>query len=223
MRTTRRRPGSGILVVEGDEAVERAANSWGLCRDSEVRGLPLAQSRMAKVERTTEYLIAGDGDISSEAFVKSDAVVFVPIVGLPLSSNRYYDLFLFLFPSSPSYRRMVSACSKEEDRTGCCGRGARRRAPTCRWGAVVPASLIEVGIGRAGAGHVAGPLTLGIAAGGDADGDADMKRIERVERHAGRDSWDRFGCYLLVEMFVLRRMDGSVALTHDFRIRTLWS
>jgi hypothetical protein len=48
------------------------------------------------------------------------------------------------------------------------------------------------------------------------------ERIERVERRdAGGQPepghWRKFGCYLLVERFLLRRMDGSLALTCEFR------
>lgn len=52
-------------------------------------------------------------------------------------------------------------------------------------------------------------------------------RVEKREEFCGESSeWKRFGCYVLVERFVLKRMDGSLALTHDFRhihqIRTKW-
>ncbi|OEL19640.1 hypothetical protein BAE44_0019339 [Dichanthelium oligosanthes] len=49
---------------------------------------------------------------------------------------------------------------------------------------------------------------------------ADEERIERVERRDGGlvgQHWHKFGCYLLVERIVLRRTDGSVALTCEFR------
>ncbi|XP_077236652.1 uncharacterized protein LOC143878233 [Tasmannia lanceolata] len=43
-------------------------------------------------------------------------------------------------------------------------------------------------------------------------------KVERVEEFAGGGGgWKKFGCYVLVERFILRRMDGSVVLTHDFR------
>ncbi|CAD6252395.1 unnamed protein product [Miscanthus lutarioriparius] len=60
-----------------------------------------------------------------------------------------------------------------------------------------------------------------------ADGNGDEERIERTERR--NDSlghWTKFGSYLLVERFVLWRMDGTVALTCEFRhtdkIRAKW-
>ncbi|KAL5791049.1 hypothetical protein ACOSQ2_005937 [Xanthoceras sorbifolium] len=42
----------------------------------------------------------------------------------------------------------------------------------------------------------------------------------------GSDQWRKFGCYVLVERFVLKRMDGSLLLTYDFKhthhIRSKW-
>ncbi|XP_054822854.1 uncharacterized protein LOC129321196 [Prosopis cineraria] len=40
-------------------------------------------------------------------------------------------------------------------------------------------------------------------------------RFERVEKFEGM--WRNFGFYVLVESFVLKRMDGSIVLTCDFR------
>jgi hypothetical protein len=66
--------------------------------------------------------------------------------------------------------------------------------------------------------------------GGWVAGDEDEERIERVERCdveglQGRQ-WDKFECFMLVETFVLTRMDGSVALSYQFshtdKIRTRW-
>lgn len=54
--------------------------------------------------------------------------------------------------------------------------------------------------------------------GGWVAGNGDLESIERVERREALGRyWDKFGCYLLLESFVLRRMDGSVALTCGFR------
>ncbi|CAB4295499.1 unnamed protein product [Prunus armeniaca] len=55
-------------------------------------------------------------------------------------------------------------------------------------------------------------------------------RVERVEEFGGTGGrWKRFGCYVLVERFVLKRMsmNGSLALlTYDFKhthqIRSKW-
>ncbi|XP_010681353.2 uncharacterized protein LOC104896316 [Beta vulgaris subsp. vulgaris] len=51
-------------------------------------------------------------------------------------------------------------------------------------------------------------------------------RVIKDEKYAGRGEWRNFGCYLLVETFVLKRNDGSIVLTYDFRhthqIRNKW-
>lgn len=43
------------------------------------------------------------------------------------------------------------------------------------------------------------------------------ERIKRVEENGGGKEWRKFGCYVLVERFVLKRMDGSLVLSHDFK------
>ncbi|XP_065852084.1 uncharacterized protein [Euphorbia lathyris] len=52
-------------------------------------------------------------------------------------------------------------------------------------------------------------------------------RVKRVDEFGGEGhQWKRFGCYVLVERFVLKRMNGSLVLTNDFkhpqRIITKW-
>ncbi|GLU04827.1 hypothetical protein SLE2022_219570 [Rubroshorea leprosula] len=58
-------------------------------------------------------------------------------------------------------------------------------------------------------------------------GENGEERIKRVEQNeVGIGKWRKFGCYVLVERFVLRRMDGSLVLTYDFKhthhIRSKW-
>ncbi|KAJ7954017.1 DUF1262 family protein [Quillaja saponaria] len=57
-------------------------------------------------------------------------------------------------------------------------------------------------------------------------GDERQVRIERVEEFGRTGMWKRFGCYVLVESFVLRRMSGSLVLKYDFKhtheIRCKW-
>ncbi|XVF85678.1 hypothetical protein PTKIN_Ptkin17bG0135400 [Pterospermum kingtungense] len=52
------------------------------------------------------------------------------------------------------------------------------------------------------------------------------ERIQRVEEFARKGMWSKFGCYVLVERFVLRSMYGSLELTYDFKhtlqIRIKW-
>ncbi|KAJ8448191.1 hypothetical protein Cgig2_025115 [Carnegiea gigantea] len=40
--------------------------------------------------------------------------------------------------------------------------------------------------------------------------------VARMEKYQGGDSWQKFGCYMLVEQFVLKRLDRSLVLTYDF-------
>ncbi|KAJ1412032.1 hypothetical protein SESBI_20671 [Sesbania bispinosa] len=51
-------------------------------------------------------------------------------------------------------------------------------------------------------------------------------RVERVEEFGGTNKWKKFSCYVLVESFVLRRMDRRLLLTYDYRhthqIRCKW-
>lgn len=51
-------------------------------------------------------------------------------------------------------------------------------------------------------------------------------RVERVEEITSENGWRKFGCYVMVESFFLRRMDGSLAWRSDFRqtdkIRCKW-
>ncbi|CAL0308027.1 unnamed protein product [Lupinus luteus] len=51
-------------------------------------------------------------------------------------------------------------------------------------------------------------------------------RLERVEEFGGNNMWKYFSCYVLVESFVLKRMDGNLVLTYDYRhtrqIRCKW-
>ncbi|XVF85679.1 hypothetical protein PTKIN_Ptkin17bG0135500 [Pterospermum kingtungense] len=57
-------------------------------------------------------------------------------------------------------------------------------------------------------------------------GGSETERIQRVEEFGRNGVWNKFGCYVLVESFVLRRMDGSLVLTYDFKhthqIRSKW-
>ena len=48
-------------------------------------------------------------------------------------------------------------------------------------------------------------------------GNEHEEKLEKIEESKGISGWKSFGCYLLVESFVLRRMDGSVVLNYDFK------
>ncbi|KAK1389895.1 3-ketoacyl-CoA synthase [Heracleum sosnowskyi] len=52
-------------------------------------------------------------------------------------------------------------------------------------------------------------------------------RVDKVEEFKGGvKGWRRFGCYVLVERFVLKRMDGSLVMTYDFKhtqqLKCMW-
>ncbi|XP_017217858.2 uncharacterized protein LOC108195410 isoform X2 [Daucus carota subsp. sativus] len=62
---------------------------------------------------------------------------------------------------------------------------------------------------------------------GWAGGDEREVRVNRVEEFRGdAEGWKKFGCYVLVESFVLKRMNGSVVMTYDFmhthQIKCTW-
>ncbi|XP_061340739.1 uncharacterized protein LOC133287191 [Gastrolobium bilobum] len=50
--------------------------------------------------------------------------------------------------------------------------------------------------------------------------------VKKVEEFVGTNGWKKFGCYVLVETFVLKRLDGSVVLTYAFKhhhqLRSKW-
>ncbi|CAI9785329.1 unnamed protein product [Fraxinus pennsylvanica] len=52
--------------------------------------------------------------------------------------------------------------------------------------------------------------------GGRQDGENWQVKINRVEEFKESRVWKEFGCYVLVERFVLKRMDGSLAMTYSF-------
>ncbi|GMH27545.1 hypothetical protein Nepgr_029388 [Nepenthes gracilis] len=42
-------------------------------------------------------------------------------------------------------------------------------------------------------------------------------RVSRVHEYGGIGSWRKFGCYLLVEKFAIKRVDGSLLLAYEFK------
>ena len=57
-------------------------------------------------------------------------------------------------------------------------------------------------------------------------GEDRQARVKRVEEFGGIGGWRKFGCFVLVERFVLKRMDGSLVMTCDFKhthhIKSKW-
>ena len=42
-------------------------------------------------------------------------------------------------------------------------------------------------------------------------------RVELMEYFGEKGEWREFGCFVLVESFVFKRMDGSLLMTYDFK------
>ncbi|CAK7326469.1 unnamed protein product [Dovyalis caffra] len=61
---------------------------------------------------------------------------------------------------------------------------------------------------------------------GWASGGERQVKVKRTEDFDGKGTWKKFRCYVLVERFALKRMDGSLVLKFDFRhthhIRSKW-
>uniref|UniRef100_A0A0E0M6Y9 Uncharacterized protein n=1 Tax=Oryza punctata TaxID=4537 RepID=A0A0E0M6Y9_ORYPU len=128
-------PGSGFLVVVDEAAAERAAVCCcGLCPDvQEFGALPFPQSRqLVLTYRSTPhpaetgvnvvmevvgqlFNIQSGGAPGMKMTMETDYVMFIPVVGLPLSSHRYY-----VVRTDGKHVGRVSACSREEDKTTCC-------------------------------------------------------------------------------------------------------
>ncbi|CAJ2647674.1 unnamed protein product [Trifolium pratense] len=57
-------------------------------------------------------------------------------------------------------------------------------------------------------------------------GNGRQVRVTKVEEFDGTNKWKKFSCYVLVESYVLKRMDGRLVLTYDYRhshqIRSKW-
>ncbi|KAI6686259.1 hypothetical protein NL676_032172 [Syzygium grande] len=53
-----------------------------------------------------------------------------------------------------------------------------------------------------------------------------VKKAEEFIKSELSEGWKRFGCYVLVESFVLKRMDGTLVLAYDFKhthqVRSKW-
>ncbi|KAK6133792.1 hypothetical protein DH2020_032503 [Rehmannia glutinosa] len=62
--------------------------------------------------------------------------------------------------------------------------------------------------------------------GGWIGGEKRRAKINRVEELKEGGEWSKFGCYVLVERFNLKRMDGSLVMSYDFRhfhqMKTKW-
>ncbi|XP_057785451.1 uncharacterized protein LOC131002993 [Salvia miltiorrhiza] len=62
--------------------------------------------------------------------------------------------------------------------------------------------------------------------GGWVGGEGRQVKIHKVEKLEGGGGWNEFGCYVLLETFNLRRMDGSLMISYHFKhchkLKTKW-
>ncbi|CAL1392390.1 unnamed protein product [Linum trigynum] len=73
-------PNSGVLVIQDEEAQPTCL--FGLMNSSRVTDLPFPQNKNLQVRYTKRT--------GEHRRVETHRVVFVPVLGRPLSANRYY-------------------------------------------------------------------------------------------------------------------------------------
>eukprot|EP00253_Pinus_taeda_P000960 PITA_00960 len=103
-------PYSAYLVFQQNEDVgdyEQGACCWGCCYGIELRELPFPQDKCL----TTLYRTG----IGRDSHTHTNRVYFIPVLGQPISSNRYY-----VVQAESKYKGLVETCSTEEDMTKFC-------------------------------------------------------------------------------------------------------
>ncbi|KAG9448684.1 hypothetical protein H6P81_008649 [Aristolochia fimbriata] len=100
-------PNSGYLVIADKEWEDEARRFWGLFKDNRIRDFPFPQNRILAVEYTQS-----NGQSTS---TYRDKVLFVPVIGQPLSANRYYAI-----RAQGKHKGKACTCSTEEDMGICC-------------------------------------------------------------------------------------------------------
>ncbi|XP_054822967.1 uncharacterized protein LOC129321273 [Prosopis cineraria] len=97
-------PNSGILVLQDEEADLTCC--FGLCKSNQVLDLPFPQNK----DLTLRYSSGGSNKHGDHFYAS-----FVPVLNLPLSSNRYY-----LMKTHGRHKGEALTNSSEEDMTSCC-------------------------------------------------------------------------------------------------------
>ncbi|KAI3881554.1 hypothetical protein MKW92_028301 [Papaver armeniacum] len=98
---------SGYIVITDEETEAEDTCCWGICKDPKVGEFPFPQNKIVNVVYTS-----GSG---KNRTTDTDKVWFIPVIDLPLSSNRYY-----VITTSGKYKGQTCTCSTEEDMTVCC-------------------------------------------------------------------------------------------------------
>ncbi|KAI3862063.1 hypothetical protein MKW92_042421 [Papaver armeniacum] len=73
---------SGYIVITDEETEAEDTCCWGICKDPTVGEFPFPQNKLVNVVYTS-----GSG---KNRTTDTDKVWFIPVIDLPLSSNRYY-------------------------------------------------------------------------------------------------------------------------------------
>ncbi|XP_068643900.1 uncharacterized protein [Aristolochia californica] len=100
-------PNLGYLVIADEEWEVEARTCCGLCKDNRIREFPFPSNKILTVTYTENH-----GESST---THRDKVLFVPVIGQPLSANRYY-----VIRAQGKYKGKACTCSREEDMGTCC-------------------------------------------------------------------------------------------------------
>ncbi|XP_062109592.1 uncharacterized protein LOC133821121 [Humulus lupulus] len=100
-------PNSGYLVLFDQEC--ETTTCFGLSKETSIKALPFPQNKDLTVTHTTS---SGNNNSSHTSH---DEVVFIPVLGQPLSSNRYY-----VISRQGKHKGEASASSTEDDMGTCC-------------------------------------------------------------------------------------------------------
>ncbi|CAN7098338.1 unnamed protein product [Brassica rapa subsp. narinosa] len=221
-------PNSGVLVIQDEESQPKCC--FGKCFDCDLNGLPFPQN--ARV--TVKYQI-GSGD---DRIVLLDSVAFVPVLHQPPSSNLYYVIRRSGKHTGGSMYYCMTLHQRFEEVFLC------ENVENKQFEAVVDVE-VEIEVVKLGGGEIAreakGVVSdkvvwfsvsgteekIGLGSVvleqmkweeerfGWSNIRSNIKRSERFE--GGGPYWKSYRCYLLVESFELRRNDGSLVLTYEFK------
>ncbi|KAI3863302.1 hypothetical protein MKW92_019784 [Papaver armeniacum] len=111
---------SGYIVITDEETEAEDTCCWGICKDPKVGEFPFPQNKIVNVVYTS-----GSG---KNRTTDTDKVWFIPVIDLPLSSNRYYVITTsgkykgskLMVEFELDFTRQTCTCSREEDMTVCC-------------------------------------------------------------------------------------------------------
>ncbi|KAL3510914.1 hypothetical protein ACH5RR_030315 [Cinchona calisaya] len=98
-------PNSGFLVIQDEES--ETYSCFGLCKNRTLKDLPFPQNK----DLTVRY----EQRNGEHTHVSLNDAVFIPVLNLPLSSNRYY-----IIKPHGNHKGEAVTCSREEDKTTCC-------------------------------------------------------------------------------------------------------